>query len=224
MADTSKEVRRMLGLSLHGWEDAMVVALVIAGAFALVAGVATWAVVKLQRIEISQSAYELDRYKSDAKAALAIARADIAKASAQIAEANERAATAERKRAELEKQTAELREKVANRRITPEQNDTLVKILSRMPSVVDLASMGDSESGLYAADFLKTFENAGWTIGEKTFPLGEIWTGLLLFQSDDKAVLVIAAALTQAKIPFAWANAPKTARAKLLFGGRPPFF
>jgi hypothetical protein len=55
MAATSKEVRRMLGLSLHGWENFMVVSLIIAGFFALIAGVTTWAVISLQRIEIAES-------------------------------------------------------------------------------------------------------------------------------------------------------------------------
>jgi hypothetical protein len=37
-AVTLKEVRRVLGLSLHGWENAMVIFLIIAGFFALIAG------------------------------------------------------------------------------------------------------------------------------------------------------------------------------------------
>jgi hypothetical protein len=55
MANTSKDVRGMFGLSLHGWENSMVFALIIAGVFALVAGIATWQVVRLQRIEIAES-------------------------------------------------------------------------------------------------------------------------------------------------------------------------
>jgi cell division protein FtsB len=51
MAAFSKEVKRMLGLSLHGWENTMVVFLIIAGFFALIAGTATWIVVLLQRQE-----------------------------------------------------------------------------------------------------------------------------------------------------------------------------
>jgi hypothetical protein len=62
-AATSKEVRRVLGLSLHGWENAMVISLIIAGFFALIVGAATWAVVRLQRIELAESKRELDEYK-----------------------------------------------------------------------------------------------------------------------------------------------------------------
>jgi hypothetical protein len=70
----------MLGLSLHGWENSMVVFLIIAGGFALLAGAATWAVVRLQRIEIAQSSDELDRYKVDAAKAVESAKADAARA------------------------------------------------------------------------------------------------------------------------------------------------
>ena len=41
------------GFSLESWENAMVTFLVIAGVFALLAGLATWAVVRLQRVEIA---------------------------------------------------------------------------------------------------------------------------------------------------------------------------
>jgi hypothetical protein len=52
----SKRERGMfLGFPLQFWENAMVSFLIIAGAFALLAGVATWAVVRLQRIEIADS-------------------------------------------------------------------------------------------------------------------------------------------------------------------------
>jgi hypothetical protein len=80
-AVTSKEVRRVLGLSLHGWENAMVIFLIIAGFFALTAGAATWAVVRLQRIELAASKEEFDRYKLEAgeKIAEAEARANEAK-------------------------------------------------------------------------------------------------------------------------------------------------
>lgn len=54
-AISSNQVRRMLGLSLHSWENAMVISLIIAGLFALIAGVSTWAVVRLQRVEIAEA-------------------------------------------------------------------------------------------------------------------------------------------------------------------------
>ena len=58
----------MLGWSLNSRENAMVVFLIIAGLFALLAGASTWAVVRLQSIELTKSQEEFDKYKIDAKA------------------------------------------------------------------------------------------------------------------------------------------------------------
>jgi hypothetical protein len=91
----SKRVRRMLGLSLHGWENAMVVFLIIAGFFALIAGAATWAVVRLQRIEIAESNEELERYKLDAGKS-------ISEANARANEANQKAESERLERLRLE--------------------------------------------------------------------------------------------------------------------------
>jgi hypothetical protein len=56
IATTSKRDGRMFfGVSLHFWENTMVVSLIIAGGFAFLAGLATWAVVTLQRVEIAES-------------------------------------------------------------------------------------------------------------------------------------------------------------------------
>jgi hypothetical protein len=74
----------MLGLSLHGWENAMVVFLIIAGFFALVAGAATWAVVRLQRIELASSEQELERYKLDTARNISEADARTAEASLKL--------------------------------------------------------------------------------------------------------------------------------------------
>src|SRR4051794_6129035 len=65
-AIVSKRVRRMFGLSLHGWENWMVGSLIVAAAFALIAGFATWAVVRLQRIELAESKKDFDKFKLDA--------------------------------------------------------------------------------------------------------------------------------------------------------------
>lgn len=89
-ATASKAVKRhMLGLELHGWENLMVISLVVAGAFALIVGVATYCVVQLQREEISRSKDEFDRYKVEASKEVAGARAD---ADAKIGVAREEAA------------------------------------------------------------------------------------------------------------------------------------
>jgi hypothetical protein len=234
----SEKVSSMFGLDLDWWNSAMLVSLGFAALAAFAVVVSTAVVIKLQKAAEVETKQEFDRYKFEsderiaaansvgeaAKADAAKAHADIAKANAEIILAKERTAEAERKTAELEKQGIELREKVANRRISPEQYAALVAVLSTNPSTIDFVTMGDPESGLYAADFLKTFTAAGWQIGAKEFPLGEIWTGLLLYETDSPSIKIVISALAAAKIPYSRANAPKRERATLLIGGRPPFF
>jgi hypothetical protein len=100
----------------------MVVFLIVAGFFALVAGGATWVVVRMQRIEISESNKQLEEYKldaskkiADADAAGKAAQADAAKAVVETARANERAAALERDAAELRLQNLELESAIAPR-------------------------------------------------------------------------------------------------------------
>src|SRR5436309_579822 len=64
-AIVSKRVRRMFGLSLHGWENWMIGSLIIAAAFALIAGFSTWAVVRLQRVELAESNERIARLNNE---------------------------------------------------------------------------------------------------------------------------------------------------------------
>jgi hypothetical protein len=59
----STRVTRILGLSLHGWENLMVASLAFAAIFAAIVGISTYCVVQLQRQEIASSNDELDRFK-----------------------------------------------------------------------------------------------------------------------------------------------------------------
>jgi hypothetical protein len=76
----------MFGLSLHGWENAMVVALIIAGFFALIAGAATWSVVRLQRIELVESAKEFEKYKLETSKEISQANARTKESELALAE------------------------------------------------------------------------------------------------------------------------------------------
>ena len=142
------------------------------------------------------------------------ARADIAKANVHIAEANARVA-------EAEKQNLDLRAKIASRRITAEQHKLLVEELAKSPSLFDIALMGDPESVLFASDILKTFADAGWTVGQKELPLGEIWTGLVLFQTDDPAGSRILQAFISAEVEFSIGDAAhKRPKATIMVGNK----
>jgi hypothetical protein len=140
--DPSKKVRRMLGLSLHGWENAMVVFLIIAGLFALVAGVATWAVVHLQRIEIAKSEDDLERYKLNT--------------AKEISEANARAAEA---RLELEKFKLP-------RDLSAEQLGKLTATVSKFSGTIfDVgAASTDPEHLFLLSQIVYALKDAGWTL------------------------------------------------------------
>jgi hypothetical protein len=75
--------------------------------------------------------------------------AAIDQAKAKAANAEERAGSANERAAKLERENLEIREKVAGRRISKEQHDEIVKLLSPAPATFDLEAMQESEAGLF---------------------------------------------------------------------------
>jgi hypothetical protein len=144
-------------------------------------------------------------------------------AKADAAKANENAAKSNLRAVEVEKQNAELRIKFANRRINKEQYKILLQELSKNPSSFNMETMGDPESGIYAADILKTFTDSKWTIDKKELPLGIIWTGIIIFQTNDPASLYIADAFKKAGIEFRIGDQFRE-KATIMIGGKPPVF
>ena|ERR1700737_1061675 len=114
MAARSKDVRRMLGLSLHGWENWMVGSVIAVGFFGLIAGTATLLVVRLQRIEIAQSKKDFDLYK------LSVA-SNVADAKKEGLEAGKMAGNALLRAEELRAANLALEAQVAPRRLTEAQ-------------------------------------------------------------------------------------------------------
>jgi len=100
----------------------------------------------------------------------------------------------------------------------------LVAALSKLHGTIHLQSMSDSESGLYAADILKTFKDAGWTVATPEFPLGEIWHGLIFEETTDpNTVAVLKAFLGAGVIDCKVAKRGKPS-VTILIGGKPPPF
>jgi len=166
--------------------------------------------------------YSNERIALNERLAL-VAKADAAKANENAAFANESAAKSNLRAAEVEKQNAELRIKFANRRINSEQHKILLQELSKNPSSFNMETMGDSESGIYAADILKTFTDSKWTIDKKVFPMGIIWIGIIIFQTNDPATLYIAEAFKKAGIEFKIGDQFRE-KATIMIGGKPPVF
>jgi hypothetical protein len=140
---------------------------------------------------------------------------DMARVQHDTATANERAA-------KLERENLDLRTQIAGRRITPQQHEILVSELSKNPGFFHIQSMLEGESVLYASDLSKTLKDANWTSDTPEFPLGEVWHGLVIFQTDDPAALRIAEALKAADIPFSIGDAEhKKEKATILVGQNP---
>jgi hypothetical protein len=149
----------------------------------------------------------------------------IARANTDASSAISEAAKLSLRAAELEKGNIELRTKMASRRISEEQHKILVDELSKIPAPFDIALMSDPESVLYANDILKTFADAHWTVGQKEFPISEIWTGLVLFQTDDPAGGRILQALKKAGVTFTIGDdAHRRPKATIMVGNKPPQF
>jgi len=128
----SSRVRRMLGLDLHGWEQAMLVSLGFAALAAIAVVAATAAVIRLQRAESNTAKQELDIYKVDAAAKVAAAEAAGKAASAEAAKAQAEIEEAKARQREAELKLEQLRERIRPRRINGAQ---FVKILEGKPKI-----------------------------------------------------------------------------------------
>jgi hypothetical protein len=164
----SKEVRGMLGLSLHSWENGMVLSLIVAGFFALVAGAATWAVVRLTRLELAESKKELDAYKLAVEFNVADARKEGIEAGKTAGNALLRAAESEKRAAESNERAVKLELELAKikqpRLLSEERLRPLAERLKRFaPTPFDLAFIpGDPEAAIFGTHIAAMLEMAGW--------------------------------------------------------------
>jgi hypothetical protein len=160
---------------------------------------------------------------SEASKAAGEANLTAAGANKEAGVAREKAGEANERAAGFERENLILQQKLANRRISKEQHKFLVDVLSKRRGRVIIETMGDAESGLFAADILRTFEDSEWTIGGKYFPQGVIWTGLIIYNSDDPDALAIAEAFKADGIPFS-VGAERTEKAAIMLGAKPATF
>jgi hypothetical protein len=82
-----KKVRRMLGLALDSWNNLMVLSLGLGAIAAVIVGISTYAVIKLQRAEAEDASAAFEQYKLGVSAQAETAKSEIAKANARTAEA-----------------------------------------------------------------------------------------------------------------------------------------
>jgi hypothetical protein len=89
-ATFSKKVREMLGLDLDSWNNMLVASLAIAAAAAVIVGVSTFAVIRLQNAAELETKEEFDRYKLEAAKSISEANARTKEAEVKLAEIREK--------------------------------------------------------------------------------------------------------------------------------------
>jgi hypothetical protein len=200
----SNRVSRMFGFSLHGWENAMVVFLIIAGFFALLAGAATWAVVRLQRIELAESNRELERYKIEAGVKIEEAKKEGVEAGKTAGNALVRAAELEKEAANAKLETERLKATVAWRSIPPETGASLEEVLSAKPGAVNLRyTDGDPESLFLAIQISQVLAKSKWQVAPGALKIGNsLIFGFALPDGENADGKTLREAFTAAKIPF----------------------
>lgn len=189
----------MLGFDLHWWETAMLVSLGVAAIAAALVGVATYAVVHLQRQEAKTTAAEFAQYKVDAGVKIAEASEGAAKADERAAQANERAANAEHKAAEA---NLALEIFKAPRSLTRSQQDRLRDKLELFRGVsIDIFRFGETpEIVRFSTLLVVPLKEAGWSPRDWNSIGGGAATGVLVMtrQGTDNNVLMAASALVTA--------------------------
>jgi hypothetical protein len=130
----------MFGLGLDSWNNLIVWLAALAGAFALLAAIATYMAFQLQKQEAIDSAYTFARYKL---------------------ETGERIAEADARALEAQVQLAKFK---SPRNMTPDQQSRLVEKLARFKGTrFDMALVvGDPEASLFLGQISKTLQLAGW--------------------------------------------------------------
>jgi hypothetical protein len=224
----SKELRRMLGLSLPDWESVMLASLAFAAIAAGAVGVSTYAVVQLQRHEAAEAKAALEEYKL--KAAQDI---EATKASAAIA--NEKAESERLEGMKLERQ-------IASRRLSPEQESTLVAALMPISgkSVSVISYVTDVEGDLLRGQIVGCLLQSRLIVLDKpskTMSLGPVFTTIQVGGRNAAVVGALRDALTKAgglAVAEPWAEVPgwnpmqsfpegaPIADAAIFIGAKPP--
>ena len=190
----------------------MVVSLIIAGFFALIAGAATWAVVRLQRIEIVESKKEFEQYKLEAGERIETAKADAAEAT--------RSAEGE-KLARLK-----LEEKLAPRRLKERQQQIIGRVLVAFAGkTVRLESYGlDAESAIVGLQIKSALALANINVDDSGLMTrqsgGSIALAVHVTGRDNSLVGALIAAISGEGIQCTPEEAFPTGGVS--FGGRPP--
>jgi hypothetical protein len=168
--DFSKVVRRrMLGLSLDGWNNVMLWCLAVAAIAAISVGVAQYVIIQLAKQEAADSQVALDRYKLTVEGKVADAKTEGIKAGKAAGDALLRAAQLEKEAATARLETEKLKGVVAWRTISSAQDGELIKAWGAQPGSVNLYwQAGDPEALFFAIQLANVLQRANWKVSARS--------------------------------------------------------
>ena len=163
----------MLGLDLDSWNTLMVSFLGIGAIAAVVVGISTFAVIKLQKAAEEQTKLDFEAYKLTAEGKVADAKKEGIEAGKIAGDALVRAAALEKQAEELRAINIALEAKIQPRRISGAKSTEMSGILSKFSglSIAIVSRFFDAEAKDFGDDLDVAFKAAGW----KTFRDGS-WT------------------------------------------------
>jgi hypothetical protein len=207
----SKGVRRMLGLSLDGWNNVMLCCLAFVAIAAISVGVAQYVIIQLEKQEAAESKAEFDKYKLTVEGKVADAKKEGIEAGKAAGNALVRAAELEKEAANARLETERLKQVVAWRSISPEGASELGKVLAVKPGGVNLRfTDGDPEALFLAIQFSQILSKANWKIGMGASKLpNAILFGITIPDAPGDDVQTLRGALASARISFSTDAVPQ---------------
>jgi hypothetical protein len=200
----SKKATRMFGLGLDSWNNLVVVFLGIGAIAAIIVGISTYAVVRLQKAEAKDASDAFELYKLGVAAQVAEAKKEGIEAGKTAGDALVRAAELEKEAANARLETEKLKKVVAWRVIPPEDGLKLEQALSAKPGSVNLRyTDGDPEALFLAIQISQILTKAKWQIAPGALkPSNAIVFGISLPDADGIDAQTLRRAFSTAKIPF----------------------
>jgi hypothetical protein len=200
----SKGVRRMLGLSLDGWNNVMLWCLAFVAIAAISVGVAQYVIIQLAKQEAADAKAEFDKYKLTVEGKVADAKKEGIEAGKAAGNALVRAAELEKEAADARLETERLKQVVAWRSISPEGASKLEKVLAVKPGSVNLRfTDGDPEALFLAIQISRILSKANWKIGmgASKLPNGILF-GIAIPDATGDDIQTLREAFSSAKIQF----------------------
>lgn len=164
----SKGVRRMLGLSLDGWNNVMLWCLAFVSLAAISVGISQYIIIQLAKQDAAESKSDLDAYKLTVEGKVADAKKEGIAAGKIAGDALVRAAALEKQAAESKERAAKLELELAKikqpRLLAEDRLKPLAEKLKPFASTpFDLAVIpGDPEAAIFGTHIAAMLEIAGW--------------------------------------------------------------